>query len=79
MSPFMIIGDRIRRALKIPSLKLKVNADNCIDCKRCDKACQMSLKVNELIHEGDIKDSECILCGECVDACPKNVIRYSFS
>jgi ferredoxin-type protein NapH len=25
-----------------------------------------------------MENSECILCGRCVDVCPKGVIKYSF-
>lgn len=78
MAPFMIIGNSIGHILRIPSLKLKVYSDNCINCKRCDKVCQMSLEINAMVQKGVIADSECILCGECVDICQKNAIVYSF-
>ncbi|MDD3715049.1 MAG: 4Fe-4S binding protein [Atribacterota bacterium] len=31
----------------------------------------MSLDVHELVKIGKIENSECILCGTCVDICPK--------
>ena len=39
----------------------------------------MSLDVNGMVHAGTMENDECILCGECVDVCPKDVIRYTFS
>jgi len=39
----------------------------------------MSLDVNGMVQGGDMEDSECILCGSCVDVCPEDVIHYSFS
>ena len=77
MAPFMIIGSKIRNIIKIPSLRLKVQNENCINCTLCNKVCQMSLDVNKMVGNGSIEDSECILCGECVDVCPRKVIKYS--
>lgn len=79
MAPFMILGRTIRNLFRWPALRLKSEQEKCIDCKRCTKACPMSLDVNGMVQSGAMEDSECVLCGSCVDTCPKNVIRYSFS
>lgn len=39
----------------------------------------MSLDVNGMVKSGMMENSECILCGTCVDNCKKDVIKYSFS
>ncbi|WP_238885868.1 4Fe-4S binding protein [Clostridium sp. YIM B02551] len=78
MAPFMIIGSKIKNKFKYPSLHLKADEKKCIDCKLCNKKCPMSLEVSSMVQKGDMKNSECILCGQCVDTCPKNVIKYSF-
>ena len=79
MAPFMILGRKIRNVFKWPALRLKADADKCIDCKRCTKNCPMNLDVNAMVQAGAMDDSECILCGTCIDGCPKEVIHYSFS
>jgi ferredoxin-type protein NapH len=79
MSPFMIIGSKLKNALKYPSLHLKANKDKCISCSACTKKCPMSLEVMDMVHSGTMTNSECILCGECVDVCPKSVIKYSIN
>jgi polyferredoxin len=79
MAPFMILGRKIRNLFRWPALRLKAEQSKCIDCKRCTKACPMSIDVNGLVQRGSMEDNECILCGNCVDTCPKDVIRYSFS
>lgn len=79
IGPFMVIGRKISNWTRIPSLRLKPENENCIDCKRCTRKCPMSLNVNELVQRGDMEDSNCILCGECIDECPKNVIHYTFT
>jgi ferredoxin-type protein NapH len=79
MAPFMIIGRWLRNLIAWPSLRLKAVPEACVDCKKCTYHCPMSLDVNGMVQLGKMENSECILCGTCVDNCSKNVIRYSFS
>jgi len=79
MAPFMILGCRIRNLLKWPALRLRADFQKCIKCSKCTEVCSMSLQVQQMVESGSMEDPECILCGECVDTCPKDVIRYSFS
>lgn len=79
MSPFMVIGNTIRKMLKIPGLRLKTQPEKCINCNQCNKKCPMSLNVQELVKTGIIVDVDCILCGECIDVCPKSVIKYTLN
>ena len=78
IAPFMIAGTKLSDWLKLPRLRLKANKESCIGCKQCSKKCPMSLDVKAMVEAADIKHSECILCGECVDACPKKSIAYTF-
>jgi len=38
----------------------------------------MSLNVEEKEKGNRMKNPECILCGSCVDTCPKNVIHFAW-
>ena len=78
MAPFMIIGSKIGRLLHIKRLELSVDKDKCTNCKACDKACPMGLNVSQKVKTEKIYDDECILCGECVDKCPKKAITFKF-
>ncbi len=78
VSPFMIIGGKIRDLLRIPSLRLITKPDLCNSCGLCSRACPMSLPLDELIKSGEIGHSECTLCSTCVDSCPRDVIRFAF-
>lgn len=39
----------------------------------------MSLPVENMVLESKMEQRECILCGTCIDVCPKNAISYTFS
>jgi len=78
MAPFMIIGAKLAGLLSIPRLRLKAERDACIGCNRCSQQCPMSLDVQGMVANEDTRNAECILCGGCIDICPKNAIKYSF-
>lgn len=78
MAPLMIIGRRLRDWLGWPALRLQADADKCADCGKCTKVCPMSLDVRDMVQSGSMRHAECILCGECVDACRKHAIHYTF-
>ncbi len=78
MAPFMILGRKLRNVWKWPSLRLIATPEQCVACQTCGRDCPMSLDVPAMVQRGDMEDSECILCGKCVDSCTKHAIRYSF-
>lgn len=51
----------------IGPLRIRRNADLCIDCEKCAKACPAALPVDRLVT---IKSAECVGCLQCVAACP---------
>lgn len=61
----------LQRAMGGKKYQLKVDADKCIDCKKCQKVCPMQLPVIEIRD-----DPDCIKCGRCVEACPKQALRF---
>lgn len=79
MAPFMMIGRWMRNRFVWPALRLKADASSCSDCMKCTKGCPMSLDVNAMVQIEKMEDSECILCGTCVDNCSTTSILYSFS
>ena len=52
---------------RVSFLNIRRDADACIDCGRCDKACMMNV---EVATADVVRSSECISCNECVNACP---------
>ncbi len=76
MAPFLILGTRLGRWLRLPRLHLVADAGRCIDCLRCNSLCPMSLDVHAMVQRGSMANDECILCGRCVDGCPRSAIGY---
>ncbi len=59
---------------RISVLRISNDADKCINCKRCEKACKMSIDVLT-----DLNSPECIRCGICVKSCPTESLSMRFS
>lgn len=78
MAVLGIIGTKIKNAFKYPSLHLEADTEKCSGCKRCTRACAMSLEVSEMVAKKDMTDNDCILCGLCINECPNDVIRYAW-
>ena len=51
----------------ISPTRIRRNAESCIDCGKCAKACPSALPVDKLVT---IKSAECTGCLECVAVCP---------
>jgi polyferredoxin len=48
-------------------LRIRRNAELCIDCAKCVKACPSGLPVDRLVQ---IRSAECLGCMECIAVCP---------
>ena len=56
-------------------VRIRRDANACIDCAKCAKACPSSLPVDQLLQ---IRSLECTSCMECVAACPaENALQFS--
>ena len=78
MAPFMIVGEKLGAAIRIPQLHVSADPETCVSCGLCEKACPMSLPVSELLESGAIMHPECIQCAACCDSCRKGVLKLEF-
>jgi len=61
-------------ALNARASLLKRRTEGCTFCGQCTQACRMgAIKENGAYHPG-----ECILCMDCVYACPQEITHFSF-
>ena len=75
--PFMITGTKIRDYFKLPGLRLKSDKNKCNSCNKCTLECPMNLNVMKNVKKGQLNNTECILCGNCIDHCNQHAIKYS--
>lgn len=58
-------------------LRIRRNAETCIDCGKCARACPSRLPVDQLVQ---IRSAECLGCLECVAACPvEDTLHMTFA
>ena len=75
----MILGRKLSNLIHLPALHLVSEPEKCTDCLTCTRNCPMSLDVNGMVKLGKMENTECILCGNCVDGCTKKAIHYAFN
>lgn len=76
-APFMIIGTKIRDYFGFKGLRLKAEPVLCRSCKVCSKNCSMNIDVMTKVKTGTLKDTECILCGNCIESCKHGAIKFT--
>ncbi len=54
-------------------LRVKCNQEKCVHCGRCKQVCPMGVDVTDNSRRRK-NGTECILCLECVKACPKKAL-----
>jgi ferredoxin-type protein NapH len=75
IAPFLMFGNRIRTLMRIPGLRVAMSSETCSGCEACRDACPMRVDVDPLVP-GLIRSGDCILCGNCVDACPSGSVQF---
>jgi len=68
---FCPVGAMLAPFNKISIYHINVEKDRCVHCNLCSKVCPMGIDVPNMN-----RDPECILCGKCIPACPKNIITF---
>lgn len=55
--------------------KIDINANTCVDCKACAKACKSNTIDN--LNNYTIDHSRCVSCYNCIDACKFDALKLS--
>jgi len=49
----------------------------CVQCGICSFHCPLEIDVRRHAWEGKpVKASHCLICGECINRCPRGVLRF---
>ncbi len=75
MAPFMVLGSELGRRFGLPRRRLVSAPGSCFSCQACARHCPMSLNPEAVAHGHVQQARECILCGECLPACPGSQLR----
>ncbi|RLF36763.1 MAG: hypothetical protein DRM99_02050 [Thermoplasmata archaeon] len=67
---FCPVGALLAPFNKISMYYVSVDKSKCTHCNLCSYACPMGIDIPNMD-----RSLECILCGKCVNACPKNLIE----
>ncbi|MFN3740200.1 MAG: 4Fe-4S binding protein [Thermodesulfovibrionales bacterium] len=54
---------------KVSLIRLKFLEGECGECHYCEDLCYMSVKLTPYLDQKSLRDSNCIYCGRCVEAC----------
>ena len=55
---------------RVGVLRLEFHAEECLDCRACERVCPMGLRIPE-----ELDSAECIRCLNCLKVCPSRGIR----
>jgi ferredoxin len=49
----------------------------CVQCGVCSFNCPMGIDVRRHVWRGEpVRDSHCLTCNQCVDRCPRGLLRF---
>ena len=64
---------------KYSLLKMEINNDKCIECRKCELNCPMQIKLLDYKNKKQrILSTECIFCNTCTSVCQENAIGPTF-
>ena len=55
-------------------MRITVDQDKCVSCGKCKQVCPMNVDMLNPSRKRE-NGTECILCMNCVDACPKGAVK----
>lgn len=65
----------LQGALDRGNKQLTIDAERCISCRACEKACPMNLSIVNHNGEGRLSDTDCLKCPECSAVCPRAALN----
>ncbi len=56
------------------AMRIKCDKKTCVECGKCKKVCPMNVDMTDNSRKR-LNGTECILCMECVESCPKKSLK----
>ncbi len=78
IAPFLVLGRRIRDLVRLPGLRIAIQPESCSGCECCRDVCPMNVQMLSGASRS-IRSDDCILCGNCVDTCQAQALRFELS
>lgn len=54
--------------------RVTVDKEKCVGCNKCKRVCPMNVDMTDNSRKR-LNGTECILCMECIDSCPKKALK----
>ena len=70
------VGTALGCVSRASLLKVRFNEELCIGCGKCSRNCKAAC-IDFKTY--DIDSSRCIVCGNCIDLCPKGALSYGLA
>lgn len=55
-------------------VRVKCDKEKCVSCNKCKRVCPMNVDMTDNTRKRE-NGTECILCMECIDKCPKDALK----
>ena len=55
-------------------VRVKCDKEKCVSCNKCKRVCPMNVDMTDNTRKR-VNGTECILCMECIDNCPKDALK----
>ncbi len=65
----------LRPMSRFALFRVRLDAERCISCGKCERICPMSIPVSSAAITGE-SAVECILCLKCVEECPQGALKF---
>jgi polyferredoxin len=70
---FCPLGAWLSLVARVSPFRLR-RTEQCVECARCDAVCSV-----QAVRSGRVSASRCLLCGDCVRACPLGALHVAAS
>jgi ferredoxin-type protein NapH len=73
-----VCSEAVRYGVTSLTRVFSIKRDNakCFNCKKCDQACPMNIKVSRVNH---VRSGQCVNCFSCIGSCPVDkTLSYGF-